>query len=49
MSVKVEHTTGRVKIYRVLKDRIRMYKQGIRDLVMELGCGLNNFKLTCKT
>ena len=47
--VKVEHTIGRVKIYRVLKDRIRLYKQGIKDLVMELGCGLNNFKLTCKT
>lgn len=47
--VKVEHAIGRVKIYRVLKDRIRLYKQGIRDLVMELGCGLNNFKLDYKT
>lgn len=47
--VKVEHAIGRVKIYRVLKDRIRLYKQGIKDLVMELGCELNNFKLTCKT
>lgn len=47
--VKVEHAIGRVKIYRVLKDRIRMYKQGIKDLVMELGCGLNNFKLAYKT
>ena len=49
MRVKVEHTIGRVKIYRVLKDRIRMYKRGIKDLLMELGCGLNNFKLTYKT
>lgn len=47
--VKVEHTIGRVKIYRVLKDRIRMYKQDIKDLVIELGCGLNNYKLTYKT
>ena len=49
MRVKVEHCIGRVKIYRVLKDRIRMYKQGIKDPVMELGCALNNFKLAYKT
>lgn len=47
--VKVEHCLGRVKIYRVLKDRIRMYKQDINDLVMELGCALNNFKPAYKT
>lgn len=47
--VKVEPAIGSVKIYRVLKDRIRMYKQGIKDLVMELGCGLHNFKLAYKT
>jgi hypothetical protein len=49
LSVKVEHCIGRVKIYRVLKDRIRMYKKGIKDLVMELGCGIINFKLAYKT
>lgn len=43
--VKVEHIIGRVKIYRMVKDRIRMYKQGIKDLVMEIACALNNFKL----
>ena len=47
--VVVEHCIGRIKIYRILKDRIRMYKQGIRDLVMELACALNNFKLDYKT
>lgn len=47
--VKVEHAIGRVKIYRVLKDRIRLYKQGIKDLAMELGCGLHNFKIAYKT
>lgn len=46
---KVEHAIGRVKIYRILKARIRLYKQGSKDLVMELGCGLNNFKLAYKT
>jgi hypothetical protein len=47
--VTIEHIIGRVKIYRILKDRIRMYKQGIKDLVMELGCALLNFKLSYNT
>lgn len=47
--VKVEQAIGRVKIYRVLKDRIRLFKPGTKDLVMELGCALNNFKLAYKT
>lgn len=49
LRVKVEHTIGSVKIYRILKDRIRLYKQGIKDLVMELGCALHDFKLAYKT
>ena len=49
LRVKVEHTIGSVKIFPILKDRIRLYKQGIKDLVMELGCGLHNFKLAYKT
>lgn len=44
--VKIEHIIGRVKIYRIVKDRIRMYKQGLKDLVMEIACAINNFKLT---
>lgn len=48
LRVKVEQAIGKVKIYRVLKDRIRMYKQNIKDLVIELACGLNNFKLKYK-
>ena len=47
--VKVEHAIGKVKIYRILKDRIRLWKQGIKDLVMVLGCALHNFKLDYKT
>ncbi len=47
--VLVEHCIGRIKIYRILKDRIRLYKPGIKDLVMELGCALNNFTLAYKT
>ena len=47
--VVIEHCIGKVKIYRILKDRIQMYKQGLRDLVMELACTPNNFKLAYKT
>jgi len=47
--VTIEHIIGRVKIYRILKDRIRMYKQGTKDLVMEVACALLNFKLSYKT
>ena len=28
-----------------LKDRIRLWKQGVRDLVMELCCALHNFRV----
>ena len=49
LRVKVEHGIGAVKVFRILKDRIRMYKPDIKDLVRQLGCGLNNFKRTYKT
>jgi hypothetical protein len=29
----------------LLKDRIRLWKQGIRDIVMELCCALHNFRV----
>ena len=28
-----------------LKDRIRLWKEGVRDLVMELCCALHNFRV----
>ena len=46
---KVEHSIGRVKVFRMLQDRLWVYKQGIKDLVMELRCTLHNFKVACKT
>jgi len=41
----VEHAIGGVKRYRIVKDRIRTYKKGFRDLVLETCCGLHNFRL----
>ena len=47
--VKVERAIGGVKIMRIVKDRIRLWKTGIKDLVMELACGLHNFKIAYTT
>src|SRR2546422_1098467 len=30
---------------RIVKDRIRLWKEGVRDLVMELCCALHNFRV----
>ena len=34
-----------VKRCRIVKDRIRLWKDGVRDLVMELCCALHNFRV----
>jgi len=43
--VRIEHAIGGVKRYRIVKDKIRNWKQGFRDKVMETCCGLHNFRL----
>jgi hypothetical protein len=43
--LRIEHVHGSVKRCRIVKDRIRLWKQGIRDLVMELCCALHNFRV----
>ena len=43
--VRVEHAIGGVKRYRIVKVRIRNWKPGFRDQVMETCCGLHNFRL----
>jgi hypothetical protein len=43
--VRVEHAMGGVKRYRMVKDRLRNWKAGFRDLVFETCCGLHNFRL----
>jgi DDE superfamily endonuclease len=40
---RIEHVHSRVKRCRIVKDHIRLWKEGIRDLVMELCCALHNF------
>jgi hypothetical protein len=43
--IRIEHAIGGVKRYRIVKDKIRLLKDGIRDPMMETCCGLHNFRL----
>jgi hypothetical protein len=43
--IRIEHAIGGVKRYRIVKDKIRLLKDGLRDTVMETCCGLHNFRL----
>jgi hypothetical protein len=43
--LRIEHVNSSVKRCRIVKDRIRLWKQGIRDLVMELCGALHNFRV----
>ena len=43
--LRLEPVNRSVKRCRVVKDRIRLWKKGVRDLVMELCCALHNFRV----
>jgi len=43
--VRIEHVNSSVKRCRVVKDTLRLWKEGVRDLVMEVTCGLHNFRV----
>ena len=43
--LRIEHVNSSVKRCRMVKDRMRLWKQGVRDLVMELCCALHNFRV----
>src|ERR687896_779185 len=36
-----------LKYCRIAKDVLRLTKKGIADLVMEIACGLHNFRVSC--
>ena len=46
--IRVEHAIGGVKRFRIVKDKIRNWKEGFRDQVMETCCGLHNFRLNSR-
>ena len=44
--IRVEQVSiGGIKRYRIVKEKLRNYKKGFADLVMETCCGLHNFRL----
>lgn len=45
LRIRIAHAMGGVKRYRIVKDKLRLLKDGIRDTIMETCCGLHNFRL----
>lgn len=43
--IKVEHAIRDVKIFRIVKEIIRNWSYGFKDKIMEICCGLSNFKI----
>jgi hypothetical protein len=43
--VRIEHVKSSIKRCRMLKETIRLWKDGMRDMVMEIGCALHNFRV----
>jgi hypothetical protein len=43
--VRIEHVNSRVKRCRIVHDTCRLRKAGVRDLVMEVCCGLHNVRV----
>jgi DDE superfamily endonuclease len=43
--LRIEHVNSSVKRCRIVKDRLRLWKAGVRGLVMELCCALHNFRV----
>ena len=43
--IVAEHVISSVKRCRIVKDTVRLWKDGLRDMVMEVCCGLHNFRI----
>jgi DDE superfamily endonuclease len=43
--LRIEHVNSSVKRCRIVKDRIRLWQEGVRALVMEICCALHNFRV----
>jgi hypothetical protein len=46
--VVVEHAICGVKLYRIVKERVRCTKFGFEDTVMRIACGLHNLRIMMK-
>jgi len=43
--IGVEHSIGGIKVFRIVHDIFRNFREGFADLVMETACGLRNWRL----
>ena len=43
--LRIEHVHSSVKRCRIVTDRIRLWKEGVRDLVMDICCALHTFRV----
>ena len=43
--LRIEPVTSRVKRCRIVQDRIRLWKEGVRALVMDICCARHNFRV----
>lgn len=43
--IGIEHTLGGVKVFRIVHDVFRNLRAGYDDLVIEIACGLHNFRI----
>jgi hypothetical protein len=43
--VRIEHVNRSVKRCRIVHDICRLRRAGVRDLLMEVGCGLHHFRV----
>jgi hypothetical protein len=46
--IEVEHVIAGIKRCRIVKDVLRLTKEGISDVVMEIACGLHNLRVDCR-
>ncbi len=46
--VVVEHSIAGVKRCRIVKDVLRLTREGLSDVVMEIACSLHNLRLSCR-
>ena len=44
----VENVLAGVKRCRIVKEQLRLTKDGVSDMVMEIACGLHNLRVTCR-
>lgn len=47
--IGVEHSIGKVKIFRIVREIYRNHRPSFEDLIMETACGLCNLLLACRS